>query len=76
MGVVIRQSVKTTLVIFFGALLGALITYAYAFIFNKPELGFITNFIYQAAIIQVFTLVGTAPLLQIYTRKEEKRERY
>ncbi len=72
MGVVIRQSVKTTLVIFFGALLGALITYAYAFIFNKPELGFITNFIYQAAIIQVFTLVGTAPLLQIYTQKYEE----
>jgi O-antigen/teichoic acid export membrane protein len=72
MGIVIRQSVKTTLVIFFGALLGALTTYAYAFIFNKHELGFITNFIYQAAIIQVFTLVGTAPLLQIYTQKYEE----
>jgi O-antigen/teichoic acid export membrane protein len=72
MGIVIRQSVKTTLVIFFGALLGALTTYAYVFIFNKPELGFITNFIYQAAIIQVFTLVGTAPLLQIYTQKYQE----
>ncbi len=69
MGIVIRQSIKTTLVIFSGALLGALITYANTFVFNKTNLGFITNFVYQAALIQIFTLVGTASLTQVYTQK-------
>lgn len=69
MGIVIRQSIKTTLVIFTGAVLGALINYAYTFTLNKTELGFVTNFVYQAALIQIFTLAGTASLTQVYTQK-------
>jgi Membrane protein involved in the export of O-antigen and teichoic acid len=67
MGIVVRQSVKGTIVTFIGALLGALITYIYTVIFSMSELGYVTNFVHQAALIQVFTLVGTSSLVGYYT---------
>ena len=69
MGIVVRQSVKTTIVIFAGALLGAFITYAYAFVFENVEQGYITNFVFQAALIQIFTLLGTSSLVGVYTQR-------
>lgn len=69
MGIVIRQSLKTSLVVFSGALLGAFINYVYAFVFNKTEIGFVTNLVYQAALIQVFTIAGTSYLMLVYNQK-------
>lgn len=67
MGIVVRQSVKGTIVTFTGALLGAIITYIYTFIFSMSELGYVTNFVHQAALIQIFTLIGTSSLVGYYT---------
>ncbi|RYE26156.1 MAG: hypothetical protein EOP51_01600 [Sphingobacteriales bacterium] len=69
MGIIVRQSIKTTLVIFFGALLGALTNYVYALVFTKPQLGFVTFFVYQAAFIQAIALMGTSALMQVYIQK-------
>src|SRR4029079_10133753 len=69
MGVVFRQSVKTTIVIFLGAVLGALITYVYTFTLSKGELGFITNLINQGAILQLLVLMGTGSVVVTYIHK-------
>jgi O-antigen/teichoic acid export membrane protein len=69
MGIVFRQSVKTTMVIFLGALLGAFINYIYAFVLLKQQIGFITNFVYQAGIAQLVVQIGTGSLLVTFAQK-------
>ncbi len=69
MGIVFRQSVKTAAVIFFGAILGAAINYLYPFNLSKDELGFLTNFMAQGAVLQFIVLMGTGPLIQVWTGK-------
>lgn len=69
MGIVVRQSIKTTAVYFAGALLGALTTFAYAHMMSKPEQGYITIFVFQCALIQILTLMGTAALVGYYIQK-------
>lgn len=78
MGVVLRQSVKTTFVIFFGALLGAVINFVYIYAMSKTELGLLTNILYQGSIIQFLALLGTGHLIATYIQKydvdDEKRK--
>ncbi len=69
MGVVIRQSVKTTIVIGMGAILGTIFNYVGVYVLDKQQFGFLTNFIYLAAIIQNIILVGTGSLIATYTPK-------
>jgi O-antigen/teichoic acid export membrane protein len=69
MGIVFRQSIKTSIVIASGAVLGAVFNYAGAFVLTKQEFGFLTNFIYIAALFQIIILVGTSSLLSTYTQK-------
>ena len=69
MGIVFRQSIKTIIVIGFGAVLGAIFNYAGAYVLTKQEFGFLTNFIFLAAIFQIIILMGTNSVLSTYTQK-------
>lgn len=66
MGIVFRQSVKSTIIIFIGALLGALINYIYPYIITKAELGVITNIITESTLCQFIFTLGTSVLLSAY----------
>ncbi len=78
MGIVFRQSVKSTIVIFTGAIIGALTTYLCTLILSKAELGFFTNIIYLGATIHMFALLGTGSVLAVFIQKygaeDEKRK--
>lgn len=69
MGIVFRQSIKTTIVIASGAVLGAVFNYVGAFVLTKQEFGFLTNFIFLAAIFQIIILMGTGSVIAAYTQK-------
>lgn len=69
MGIVFRQSIKSTIVTFSGALLGAGFNYLSAIILSKQLLGINRNLINTGAVLQMFTLAGTAALLQTFVRK-------
>jgi len=69
MGIVFRQSIKSTIAIGIGAILGALFTYICSFSLSKQELGFLTNYIYLAAVFQSVVLLGTGTLVQVYTQR-------
>jgi O-antigen/teichoic acid export membrane protein len=71
MGIVFRQSIKSTIVIFTGALLGAVATYVCTLAFSKAELGFFTNIIYLGATIQLFVMFGMGSVLATYIPKYE-----
>ncbi|PZF73212.1 polysaccharide biosynthesis C-terminal domain-containing protein [Taibaiella soli] len=71
MGIVFRQSIKTTIVTFVGALLGALTIFFSTYIFKDDlqKLGFTRTFINIAAIVQFVILGGVGPLIQTYTQR-------
>lgn len=69
MGIVFRQSVKSSIVIFAGALLGALIIYLQQLYFPKQEFGFIRNFTNQAVVMSQVTMLGMNIVLAIYIHK-------
>ena len=50
MGIVFRQSIKTTIVIFAGAVLGAVVTFISPTYFRQAEYGYTKNLINQAAV--------------------------
>jgi O-antigen/teichoic acid export membrane protein len=69
MGVVFRQSIKTTAVTFSGAFLGAAITYIYPFTFSKGNLGFYTGFIALGAILQFLVVMGLGSVVQAWPQR-------
>lgn len=69
MGVVFRQSIKSTIVIFTGAVLGALSTFLCTFALTKAELGFFTNIIYLGATIHMFVMLGMGSVLAVFIQK-------
>ncbi len=69
MGIVFRQSIKTTIVTLTGAALGGLITFIYAFTLSKAEYGLTTSIIYVGAIGQVFVMMGTGSLIAVFTQR-------
>jgi len=71
MGVVFRQSVKTTIVTFTGALLGALIVYASVHIFTKAQYGFTKNLINIGAVFQLAVLLGIHNTLVTFVSRYE-----
>jgi len=66
MGIVFRQSIKGSIAIFGGILLGGIYIYFTAHAINKTELGGIRNLLSQAAVIQIFFLAGAANLMNPY----------
>jgi O-antigen/teichoic acid export membrane protein len=69
MGIVFRQSVKTTISTFLGAALGALITYTYTFALSKTQLGLNTNIIFTGAIGQILVMMGTGNLIVVFAQR-------
>ncbi len=66
MGIVFRQSVKTTIAVFAGAALGAAATLIGPKCLPMAELGFSRNFVNQAAVLQFITLLGFHFVLVTY----------
>jgi O-antigen/teichoic acid export membrane protein len=66
MGIVFRQSVKTTIVTSLGAALGLLIVYLSAHFIPKQELGCSRNLLYQAVIGTQFVLIGMQSTLYVF----------
>lgn len=69
MGIVFRQSVKTTIVTFAGAGLGALILWMSSMYLQQAEYGLVVNISQLAAIVQLFIILGTANLVLVYTQR-------
>lgn len=69
MGVVFRQSIKTTIVIFVGALLGALTVYLSTKYIPEQGYGFSRTLLSQAIVASQITLVGMHTTLFIFVNK-------
>lgn len=69
MGIVFRQSVKTTIVNFAGAALGALLVLMCTYVLSKPEYGFTKNITLEGALIQFIVLLGTSSLASTFTQR-------
>lgn len=78
MGVVFRQSIKTTIVTFAGALLGALTVYLSTRFIPEQEYGFSRTLLSQAIVASQITLIGMHTTLFIFVNKydvqDEKRK--
>lgn len=74
MGIVFRQSIKSTLVTFSGAALGAIITFAGTKIFTKQELGFIRTLINISAIVQALVLLGGGIVLSVFMQRYDAHD--
>ena len=57
MGIVVRQSIKTTIVTLFGAVLGAIIVLASTYLLPVQYYGFIKNITNQALTFSYFLLI-------------------
>ncbi|NCX96401.1 MAG: hypothetical protein EBX41_08330 [Chitinophagia bacterium] len=69
MGIVFRQSVKTTLTIFVGALLGALIIYISTLYIPKQELGFVRTLTNCSVVATQILLLGLQNTMSVYIHK-------
>jgi O-antigen/teichoic acid export membrane protein len=69
MGIVFRQSIKSTIVTFLGAILGAFCNIAYVNVLEKQANGFRTTVFDQATILQIFVLLGTTGTLMTYIQR-------
>lgn len=69
MGIVFRQSIKSTIVTLLGAVLGAFCNVAYVNVLEKQANGFRTTVFDQATILQIFILLGTTGTLLTYVQR-------
>ena len=69
MGIVVRQSIKTTIVTLFGAVLGAIIVLASTYLLPIQYYGFIKNITNQALTFSYFLLMGVPSTLIVYIHK-------
>lgn len=69
MGIVFRQSIKTTIVTFAGAALGAAIVWVSTQILAQNQYGFVTNITLMGAVVQLLVIMGTANLISVYTQR-------
>ncbi|WP_118974884.1 polysaccharide biosynthesis C-terminal domain-containing protein [Taibaiella koreensis] len=76
MGIVFRQSIKSTIVIFTGNLIGAVATYFTAQVFSqdKQQFGFSRTLITVGVISMICILMGAASVMQTFTQRYEKRD--
>jgi len=75
MGIVFRQSIKTSIVYFAGALLGAAYTYLMAHLFLPGDAGITRNLIIQAVVLQVFFTLGGPAVVLFYMPRMENEPR-
>lgn len=71
MGIVFRQSIKSTLVIFTGVVLGAAFTYFSTIIIPQDDLGGSRLMLAQGAVLQLLLLMGTGSLVQTFSQRYE-----
>lgn len=69
MGIVIRQTIKTTAVIGIGAALGAAITYVQPKIFSVQQFGASRNLINQGSVLYLFLMMGTVSIVHTYAQR-------
>lgn len=69
MGIVFRQSIKSTIVTLTGAVLGAVCNLAYVNVLDKQLNGFRSNLFIIASILQLIVLLGTAGTLLTYVQR-------
>ena len=69
MGIVFRQSIKTSLVIFSGALLGVFVTWLSTKYIPKQQLGFTRNLTTQALVLSQILLLGLSTTLYVNVHK-------
>ncbi len=69
MGIVFRQSVKTTIVIFLGALLGALIIWLSTNYLGRQELGFLRALTNNSVVATQLLLLGLQNTIAVYMHK-------
>lgn len=69
MGIVFRQSIKSTIVIFAGALLGAGLNIIYTHVFSQTLLGVSRNLINQGAVLYLFLMMGTISIIHTYAQR-------
>jgi O-antigen/teichoic acid export membrane protein len=77
MGIVFRQSVKSSIVILLGAFIGLVFTVWQTKVMIKTEIGVSKNLIYQAVVLQCWSLMGGPSILLTfihrYTKNDPKR---
>jgi O-antigen/teichoic acid export membrane protein len=69
LGIVFRQAIKTSIVTFTGALLGAAINYIYTLAFPQNLVGVSRNLLNQGAVLFLFLLMGTVSLVHTYAQR-------
>jgi O-antigen/teichoic acid export membrane protein len=74
MGIVFRQSVKTTIITFAGALLGALTVYASTKLMSQQAFGYSRNLLSQAVLASNFILFGVHNMLYVYVYKYDMHD--
>jgi O-antigen/teichoic acid export membrane protein len=72
MGIVVRQSIKSTIVTLFGAVLGGIIVLASTYLLPVQYYGFIKNITNQALTFSYFLLIGVPSTLIVYIHKYQK----
>ena len=75
MGIVFRQSIKSSIVIFGGILLGAIFTYAISKALPKSELGGVRDLLSKGSVLQLVLLAGAANLVNPYLLRYAKDDR-
>lgn len=75
MGIVFRQSIKTTAVTFTGAVLGALVIFVSSALIPKQELGFTRNLTNQTVIASFFLLFGVQNTVFYYFHRFEGQDK-
>lgn len=75
MGIVFRQSIKTTLVTFVGAAMGFLTNYFYSFMLLQQQFGFTRTVVNYGAIIQFLMLLGANGAVLIYVTRYEGHDK-
>jgi O-antigen/teichoic acid export membrane protein len=74
MGIVFRQTIKTTGVIFTGAVLGAAITLIQAKVFPQNQLGASRNLLNQGAVLYLFLLMGTLSVVHTFAQRYDEND--
>lgn len=74
MGIVFRQSIKTTIITFFGAALGGIVLFVSTNVMGKQELGFVRNLPNQAVVATFFLIAGMGSTLFFYLHRFDEEE--
>lgn len=69
MGIVFRQSIKTTIITFFGAALGGILLIVSTNVMEKQDLGFVRNLPNQAVVASFFLLAGMGNTLFFFLHR-------